>query len=97
LTEDGLGVAGIAIAEDVRVAADEFFAGVLRGVLEGEGATFGGQVSVENDLEKEVAEFLTQIGVIGFGDGVDRFTGFLEETGAEGLMGLFAIPRAAFG
>jgi hypothetical protein len=97
LTEDGLGVAGIAIAEDVRVAADEFFAGVLRGVFEGEGATFGGEVGVENDLEKEVAEFLAEVGVIGFGDGVDRFAGFLEETGAEGLVGLFTVPRAALG
>jgi hypothetical protein len=52
---------------------------------------------VENDLEQNVAEFLAQIGIIGFGNGVDGFAGFLEKSGAEGLVGLLAVPWAAFG
>ena len=38
---------------------------------------------MENDLEENVAQFLAQIGIIGFGNGVDGFAGFLEESGAE--------------
>ena len=52
---------------------------------------------MENDLEQNVAEFLAQIGIIGFGNGVDGFAGFLEESGSEGFVGLLAVPWAAFG
>jgi hypothetical protein len=97
LAEDGLGVGGVDVTEDVGVTTDEFLAGVLRGVLEGEGSAFGGEIGVENDLEEEVAEFLAQVGVIGFGDGVDGLAGFLEESGAEGFVGLLAVPRATLG
>jgi hypothetical protein len=78
-----LGIGSINIAEDVGVSADEFFTGVLRCVLEGEGAAFGRKVGVENDLEEKVPEFFAQVGVIRVADGVDRLTGLLEEAGAE--------------
>jgi hypothetical protein len=58
LAEDGLGVGGVNIAEDVGVSPNELFAGMAGSVLEGEGAAFGGEVGVKNDLEEEVAEFL---------------------------------------
>jgi hypothetical protein len=58
LAQDRLGVGGVDVAEDVGVAADEFFAGVARGILESEGTAFGGEVGVENDLEEEITEFL---------------------------------------
>jgi hypothetical protein len=96
LAEDGLGIGSINIAEDVGVAADEFFAGVSRRVLEGEGSAFGGEVGVENDLEEKVAEFFAQVGVIRVADGVDRFAGFLKKSGAKGFVGLLAVPRATF-
>jgi len=66
-------------------------------VLKGESATFGREIGVENNLEEKIAEFFAQIGVIGLGDGVDRFAGFLEETGAEGFVRLLAVPRTALG
>ena len=97
LPEDGLGVACFGIAEDMRVTPDKFLAGVAGGIFKGEGTTFGGQIGVENDLKQNVAEFLAQIGIIGFGNGVDGFAGFLEESGAEGFVGLLAVPWAAFG
>jgi hypothetical protein len=92
-----LGVGGINIAEDVGVAADEFLTGVLRGVFEREGSAFGGEVGVENDLKEEVAEFFAEVGVIRVADGVDRFAGLLEESGAEGFVGLLAVPRTTLG
>ena len=97
LAEDGLGVVRVGFAEDVGVAADEFFAGFAGGILEGEGAAFGGEVGVENDLEQEVAEFFAEVGIVGLGDGVDRFAGFLEKSGTEGFVGLLAVPRTAPG
>jgi hypothetical protein len=97
LAQDRARVGCVAVAEDVRVAADKFFAGVLRGVLESEGAAFGGKVGVEDDLKQKVAEFLAEVGVIGIGDGVNGLAGFLEESGAEGFVGLLAVPRATVG
>jgi hypothetical protein len=92
-----LGVGGVNIAEDMGMSPNELFAGMARGVLEGEGAAIGGEVGVKDDLEQEVAEFFAEVGVIGIADGVNRFAGFLEESGAEGFVGLFAVPRTTFG
>jgi hypothetical protein len=97
LAQDRARVGRVAVAEDVRVAADKFLAGVLCGVLESEGAALGGKVGVEDDLEQKVAEFLAEVGVIGIGDGVNGLAGFLEESGAEGFVGLLAVPRATVG
>ena len=97
LAEDGLGVGSIDVPEDVGMPADELFAGVAGGILQGKGTAFGGQIRMEDDLKKKVAEFFAQVGVIGLGDGVDCFAGLLEKTGAQRCMGLLPVPRAALG
>jgi hypothetical protein len=97
LAEDRLGVGGINVAENVRVAADEFLARLAGGVLQSEGSAFGGEIGVEDDLEEEITEFFAEVGVIRVADGVDRLAGFLEESGAEGFVGLLAVPGATFG
>ena len=97
LPQNGPGVSGIAIGEDMRVTPDEFLAGVLRGLLESERAAFRGEVGVEDDLQKKISQFFAQIGVIRPVDGVDRFAGFLEQARAQRFVGLLAVPRAALG
>ena len=90
-------VGGVDVAEDVGVAADEFFDDAGGGGAEGEFAALGGELGVEDDVEEEVSEFFAEGGGIGGVDGVDDFVAFFDELGAEGSVGLFAIPGAAAG
>jgi hypothetical protein len=96
LAEDRLGVGGINIPENMGVSADELFARLAGGVLQSEGSAFGGEIGVEDDLEEEIPEFLAEVGVVRVADGVDRLAGFLEESDAEGFVGLLAVPRTTF-
>ena len=52
-----------------------------------EGARFGRQLGMEDDLKVEVAELLGEVGRGAALDGIDRLVGFLEEKGPEGLDG----------
>jgi len=85
------------IAEDVGMATNHFVVDFADDVGDGEAAGFGGDLGVEENLEEEVAEFLGEFGVVARVEGVENFVGFLDEVGAEGGVGLFAIPGAAAG
>ena len=54
LLEDGLGSGGIALGEDMRVAAHEFVADAAGDIVEIETAGFLGEFAVENDLQQQV-------------------------------------------
>ncbi len=57
---DGIGRIGIRAGEDMRMAADHFSRHRLDDVAEGKGAGFLGHAGMEDDLEKEVAEFVAE-------------------------------------
>ena len=97
VAEDFGGILGALLAEDVRMAANHFFVNFGDDVGDGEAAFLAGDLRVEEDLKKEVAEFFGEFGVIGAIEGVEDFVGFFDEIGAEGGVGLFAVPRAAAG
>ena len=59
---DFVGSSGVAIGEDVGVAADEFVVDVVEGGGDVEEALFAGDFCVEDGLEEEVAEFLGEGG-----------------------------------
>lgn len=90
----GLGASG---AENVGVAANHFFVDFTDDVGDVEAAFFVGDLGVEKDLKKEIAEFFGEFGVVGGVEGVEDFVGFFDEVGAEGGVSLFAVPGAAFG
>jgi hypothetical protein len=52
---------------------------------------------VEDDLEKQIAEFLGQMQGIVFLRGADDFPGFLHHIGLQGLMSLFPVPGTTAG
>jgi hypothetical protein len=52
---------------------------------------------VEQHLEKEVAEFFGEFGVIAGLEGIEDFVGFFDEIGSERSVSLFPIPGAAAG
>ena len=97
VAEDVGGGFGADVAEDVGVAADHFVVNFADDVVDGEAALFGGDLRVEKDLEEEVAEFFGEFGVVVGVEGVKDFVGFFDEVGAEGGVGLFAVPGATAG
>ena len=64
-------------------------------VAESEFALFLGHAGVEDDLQQEVAEFVTQIVEIAARYGVGDFIRFLERVGGDGLESLLDVPWAA--
>jgi hypothetical protein len=88
---------GFDVAEDVGVAANHFVVDFADDVVDGEAAIFGGDLGVEEDLEEEVAELFGEFGVVAGVESVEDFVGFFDEVGAEGGVGLFAVPRTAAG
>ena len=52
---------------------------------------------MKRDLEQDVAELLAQKRGVRLVNGLDHLVGLLNEVFADGLVGLFPIPRAAAG
>jgi len=97
VAEDFGGSFGVDLAEDVGMAANHFVVDFADDVVDGEAAVFGGNLGMEEDLEEEVAEFLGEFGVVSGVEGVEDFIGFFDQVGAEGGVGLLAVPGAAAG
>ncbi len=83
------------ITENMRMAADQFFAHAGRHVVEIEQAHFFGDARMKNHLEQQVAQFLLQVAQIVALDGIGHLVGFLDGVGRDGIEGLFLVPRAA--
>ena len=61
------------------------------------GPVFFRQRRVEEDLKEHIPQFFFQVVHVFPVDGIDNFIDFLDEIGAQGLMGLGAVPGAASG
>ena len=90
----GLGGGG---AEDVGMAANHFRVDFADDVGDGEAFFFVSDLSVEEDLKEEIAEFLGELGVVSRVESVKDFVGFFDEIGAKSGVGLLAIPGATAG
>ena len=88
-------LAGLGIAEDMRVPPDHLRRDRLDHVRKGEGADLVSHLSVIDDLQEEVAKLLAQIVHILTRDRVRDLVGFLDRVWRDGLEGLLDIPRAA--
>lgn len=77
------------------MAADELGGQAGEDVGHGELARLFGQLGMEQHLEEEVAQLFRQTGgVRGVEDG-QHLVGFLDEVGAQALVGLLPVPGAA--
>ena len=63
-------------------------------ITEIEGARFGGNLGVEDDLEQDVSQFLLQTDDIPGIEFLEGLVGFLEQEPPEALVGLLTVPRA---
>ena len=85
------------IAEDVRVAVKHFVDDGGRNVLHREFIRRLCNICMERHLQQHVTKLIRQMIHIALIDRADCLVRFLNQIAAEGLMRLFAIPRAAIG
>ena len=95
VAEDVGGGFGGGGAEDVGVSPHHFVVNFADHIGDREATFFVSDLSVEQDLKKEVAEFFCEFSVVGGVERVEDFVGFLDEVGPQRGVRLFAIPRAA--
>jgi hypothetical protein len=79
------------------MAANHFVVNGADDVMDGEAIFFGGDLGVKEDLKEEVAEFIGELGIVTGVEGIEDFVRFFDEVGAEGGVGLLAVPGAAGG
>jgi hypothetical protein len=84
-------------AEDVGMAADEFFTDRGGDLLDVETPRHRGDLGMEEWLQVEVAEFIDQLVAIPATDRRGHLVGFLEEMTDEAFVGLLGIPRTTAG
>ena len=63
-------------------------------IIKGEGAGFLRDARMKDDLEKQVAEFVTEVVHVTTLDGVDDLVRLLDGVGRDGRVSLLEIPRA---
>ena len=79
MLQDRAGIARVAFAEDVRMAADELVGDVPAHFRKGEASFFAGDLGVHHHLEEKIPQFFTQIFIIVRADRFSHFVGFLEK------------------
>ena len=94
---DVVGGPRIAIAEHMRMPADQFAVDRLQRIRDIEAAVFGRHLREEHRLQQQIAQFFRQPLPIPRVDRVHHFVGFFEQVRLDGVEVLFAIPRAAAG
>src|SRR5690606_3238232 len=82
------------VTEHPRVPTDHLRADRVDHVVELEPALRGGELRLEDDLKKEVAQLFLERGWLAPIDGVDHLERLLDDERAEALERLRAVPRA---
>jgi len=94
------GIAGRSVGKDVRMTAHHFRVHLLNHVVDGKLAPLGRDAREEGNLEKQIAEFFTQIvrpPLARFFQRVEGFVGFFEQHWRQCRVSLFAIPWTTAG
>ncbi len=92
-----VGIGHLVVGKDVGMAADELFHGLGDGIHQAEITVFHGDLGVEDDLEQQIAQLAAQVVHIVGVEGRQHLVGLFEEAGAQGFVGLLAVPGAAVG
>ena len=85
------------VAEDVRMAADQFAIQVVENVRDGESALVGRHLGIKEHLQKQIAKLFGKMVEVTALDGVEDLVDLFQRVFANGIEGLLAIPRAAAG
>ena len=91
---DFVNIFDLCFSEDVRMAANEFFDKHPANTVKIERLSFARQLTVENDLQQQIAELLGHFVVVTCLDGVNQFINFLNGVAAQGHVRLLTVPWA---
>src|SRR5215217_3081324 len=94
LDADGGDIA-VLVGEHMRMTADHFSCDRLDHVAEGEGVLLFRHAGVIDDLQQEIAQFLTEVIEIAARDRVGHLVGFLDRVGRDRRKILLEVPRTA--
>ena len=86
---------GFSFAKHVRMPAEQFLGNRFGNGVKIELSGFAGDLGMENDLQKQITEFIAKLRHVTGVESVECFVGFFDEIVANGPVRLFAIPRAA--
>src|SRR6185436_7626143 len=90
-----LGVVGLDVAEDVRVAAHQLLVDGRHRVIDVERSLFARDLGDEDGLQQEVAELLAEVEAVVAVDGVDDLVRLLDDERLQRRQRLLAVPRTA--
>ena len=76
----------------MRMAPNQFVADCFDDIFKVECAPFLAHLGVHDNMKEQVAKLLAQIRIVRLLDCLDCLVAFLNEGGAQALMGLLAIP-----
>ena len=82
------------LAEDVRMAVDQFVAQTVDHVHDIVFALFRGNLGIEDDVQEHVAQFLGYLPALPAEDGVAQLVSLLNRLRTQRLGGLLVIPGA---
>ena len=95
LRPDGIDGPCFSFAEDVRVTADQFIDDMAANFLEIERAAFLGQLTMKDDLQEHVAQFLHHFKIVPRLDGIDQLINLFHGVKTQAQVVLLTIPRTA--
>ena len=85
------------VAEHVRMAADQLLGDMPRDPREVERAAFPGQLTMEDNLQEQISQFLNHLMVVAGFDGVHEFIDLLDGVVSQRHVVLLPVPRTAGG
>jgi hypothetical protein len=77
------------------MAPDELVGDAPRDGVKVKGAAFAAELTVKDDLEQEVAQFLDHLLFVARLDGIEKFVYLFDGVVSERVVVLFAVPGAA--
>ena len=85
------------VAKDVRMPPHQLVVQMLQHLRNGEMPLVGRHFCIKQHLEQQVAQLLGQVRPVAALDGVEDLIDLFQRVFADGIEGLFAVPRAAAG
>src|SRR6266700_2999468 len=89
------GILRARLSENMGMSPDHLVMNFANHFGYGEAALFAGNLGMKYNLQKQIAHFFRELGVVPAFEGFQNFVGFLDEVGSHRLMCLLAVPGAS--
>ena len=79
----------------MRMAANHLRIHITAHICHGKFARIGGDLALQNHLQKNIAQLFTKMRRVVLFDSIDSLVRLFDHVAGDGFMGLLAVPRAA--